>query len=265
MSNLSHHTKYLSLWILVIIANFDSMGQSSRDHLKSGNTEYRNGNFTESETSYRKSLESAEAEESYRGRYNLGNSLYRLKKSEEAIQEYKNAIALTQDPAQKSKNFHNMGNTYMNMDQYQEAVNSYKQALRLNPKDEDTRYNLAYAQSKLIQQQQQQNQSKDNKQDEKNKQEKGDKNDNKQQDQQKKEGKDKGNDDQSENNEDNRDGEGNDPQRDEKQKSDGSQPKRGMSKEEAERMLKALQNDEADLQKQMKRIEGKSIKTDKQW
>lgn len=265
MSNLSCHTKYLSLWILVILANFDSNGQSSRDHLKSGNTEYREGKYSESETSYRKSLETAEAEESYRGRYNLGNSLYRLKKSEEAIQEYKNAIALTQDPAQKSKNFHNMGNTYMNMDQYQEAVNAYKQALRLNPKDEDTRYNLAYAQSKLIQQQEQQNQSKDNKQDDKNKEGSSDKNDNKQQDQQKKEGKDKGKNEESDDKADNRDSQGDDQQKNQKQNSNESQPKRGMSKEEAERMLKALQNDEADLQKQMKRIEGKSIKTDKQW
>ena len=51
-------------------------------------------------------------------------------------------------------NMHNMGNTLMKSNQYKEAVDAYKESLRINPQDQDTRYNLAYALEKLKQQQQ---------------------------------------------------------------------------------------------------------------
>lgn len=247
-----------------------SMGQSSRDHLKNGNKEYKNENYSESETSYRKSLESS-GDDNHTANYNLGNSLYRLKKNEEALKHYQNAANASKDPIQKSKSYHNMGNTYMNMEKYQDAINSYKQALRLNPKDEDTRYNLAYAQTKLAEQNQ--NQQKQDQQDQnKDKQQKnnqGDSEDKKQQqqDQQSQKNQQDQQDQQKKNNkpEENQ-GKNQDEKANENKDQQGQNPsERKMSKEEAERMLNALQNDEADLQKKMKRIEGKSAKTGKQW
>ncbi|MFM7080175.1 MAG: tetratricopeptide repeat protein [Bacteroidota bacterium] len=251
-------------FMLVIVSALASYGQSSRDHLKNGNKEYKNENFQESETSFRKSLELS-GEDNYTGNYNLGNSLYRLKKNEEALKQYQNAANLAKDPEQKSKSYHNMGNTYMNMEKYQEAVNSYKQALRLNPQDEDTRYNLAYAQSKLVQQNQnQQNKQDQNKNKEKEDQNKQDKGENEKQNQQNQS---KNQDQQGKN--DKQDQNQGDNQKEKENNKNNQQAQnpsdRKMSKEEAERMLNALQNDEADLQKKMKRIEGKSAKTGKQW
>jgi tetratricopeptide (TPR) repeat protein len=41
--------------------------------------------------------------------------------------------------------WHNIGNCYLKKKDYQQAVTAYKKALKYNAKDEETRYNLAYA------------------------------------------------------------------------------------------------------------------------
>ena len=49
---------------------------------------------------------------------------------------------------------HNLGNSLLKENKIDLAIEAYKTSLRINPNDEDTRYNLAYAQ-KMKQQQQQ--------------------------------------------------------------------------------------------------------------
>lgn len=53
--------------------------------------------------------------------------------------------------------FHNLGDISMQSKEYQKSVEAFKQSLRLNPKDDETRYNLALAQ-KLLENQQNENQ-----------------------------------------------------------------------------------------------------------
>ena len=50
---------------------------------------------------------------------------------------------------------HNLGNSFMKKKDYRQSVEAYKHSLRINPTDEETRYNLALA-MKLLQKQQQQ-------------------------------------------------------------------------------------------------------------
>jgi len=54
---------------------------------------------------------------------------------------------LNSDTVQKA--WHNYGNAKLMQKSYEDAIYGYKKALKLNPKDEDTRYNLAYAQREL--------------------------------------------------------------------------------------------------------------------
>ena len=117
----------------------------------------------------------------------------------------------------------------------------------MDPKDEETRYNLAYAQRLLDKegggggqdQQQQEQQDQEQQQDEKKEGDKGD--------QSKENPKDEG----------------------DKQDQQKQEPKNGeMSKEEAERMLNALDQQEKDLQEEMgkeRMQEGKPIKIEKDW
>ena len=80
-----------------------------------------------------------------------------------------------------------MGVILQSSKQFPQCIEAYKQALRNNPKDDETRYNLALAQKQLKDQQQQQ-QNQDQNQEEKQEQKQDDKQQNKdQQDQDKKE------------------------------------------------------------------------------
>src|SRR5688572_21426049 len=157
------------IFFILSITWIGASAQKERKEVRQGNDKYENGKYSDAETMYRKAID--KNKESYPGNYNLGGALYRQNKYEEAIQQYQQSVDKTQDPAEKAKTLHNMGNALLQAKKYEESINAYKQALKLKPEDNDTRYNLAYAQSMLKQQQQQQQQEgdKENKDQQKNK------------------------------------------------------------------------------------------------
>jgi tetratricopeptide (TPR) repeat protein len=126
--------------------------------------------YQNAEISYRKGM--ATTKNFLKANYNLANSLYRQEKYEDAGNSFKYiAEQKENDRVQRAKAFHNYGNSLLNQEKYKECIEAYKNALKLNPKDQDTKYNLEYARKKLMQQQQQeQNQdSQDNKDNQDNK------------------------------------------------------------------------------------------------
>lgn len=104
--------------------------------------------------------------------YNRGNNYYKQQIFDEAIKEYQKSLGLTKDKNLKSKILFNMGNAYLKLGDTQRAKESYLNALKLNPKDEDIKYNLQYALLNITQkqpfsdkqQQQKEQQSKDKQQ-----------------------------------------------------------------------------------------------------
>jgi tetratricopeptide (TPR) repeat protein len=155
--------------------------------------------------------------------------LFRQKKYKEALEQYNNAIAL--QPKEKHKiaaAFHNTGNSLLVDNKIEESIKAYEMALKNNPGDNETRYNLAYAQALL---------KKQNKDKDKNK----DKNKDNKQDQKQ-------------------------PQ-DQKPKEQPQQPQqKQMSKENAQQILDALLQDEKNAQDKAKKqpVRG-SKKADKDW
>ena len=119
-----------------------------------------------------------------------------------------------------------MGGIFHSQKDYAKAVEAYKESLRNNPKDDETRYNLALAQKQLQDQQQNQDQNQDqDKQDQQKEQDK-------QQDQQK------------------------DQQQNQDQQQQPSQPEKKdneMSKENAEQLLNSVMQDEKDVQDKVKK------------
>jgi tetratricopeptide (TPR) repeat protein len=178
--------------------------------------------------------------------------LYKQGKFDDANKQYMQASGLSKDPVDQARTNYNLGNTLMKSEKYQESVDAYKMALRQNPNDEDARYNLSYALSKLKQQQQQEN--KDNKQQNKDKQ-------NKDQQKQDQQNKDQQKQDQQKQDQQKQDQKDN---KDQQQAKEKKQPK--ISKEEAERMLQALKNEEKNLQKKKaKKFEATSGNPEKDW
>lgn len=194
--------------------------------IREGNSAYKKGDQSGAIRAYEK------ARADQRGTFNLGNAYYRQDSVADAQRTFEAASTLAKDPAAQARAFHNLGNSWMKQQKWQEAANAYKQALKRKPDDDDTRYNLAYAQKKLQEEQKKKDKNKDQKQDQQQQQP---------QDQQQ----------QQDQKQDPKDQKDQEPQQNKDQQSkDQQQQKPGqMGQQDAQRMLDAMQQQEKDSQK----------------
>ena len=86
--------------------------------------------------------------------FNLGDAVYQQKRYDEAAKQFQLSAQTNPDKSVKAKAYHNLGNTFLEQKKYEDAAKAYKNALKENSKDADTKYNLAYANAMLKQQQQ---------------------------------------------------------------------------------------------------------------
>ena len=207
----------LLAFIMTLVPFVNISAQKEARNVKEGNKQYVAQKFTEAQKFYEQGI--ADNSDSYSANFNLGNSLFRQKKYKEALEQYQKAATLTKEKKEIASAFHNVGNALMEEKNYEKSVEAYKNSLKANPKDDDTRYNLAVAQYLMKKQQEQQKQQQQQKQE--------------QQQQQKQE---------------------------QKQQ---QQPK--MQQEKIEQILKALEQDERDVQERRKIQMGQRSKTDKEW
>lgn len=135
-----------------------------RKNIRKGNKVYEEQKFSEAAGFYGKAVEGNPG--SKEAIFNLGNTLYRQKEWDKAAAQYQHFVTLEQEkPEEAAGGWHNIGNTLLQKKDLQQSVEAYKMALRLNPHDDETRYNLAVVQ-KMIQDQndQQQDQREDQQQ-----------------------------------------------------------------------------------------------------
>ena len=150
--------------ILISFFAVTAWAQQENNNVRSGNKQYKSEKYTEAEIEYHRALE--KNRQSFEANFNLGNALIRQERYADAVQYYQNAMALSQDDKQKlAAIYHNMGNALLIDNRIQESIAAYKNALRNNPSDNDTRYNLAYAQMLLKKQEQNPDQDPDNDED----------------------------------------------------------------------------------------------------
>jgi tetratricopeptide (TPR) repeat protein len=259
--------KYL-IYIVSVLLTFslvDLSAQSEKKLVRQGNSEYEDGNFAEAEVEYRKAL--TENPNYYKGKFNLGDAMYNLENYEESGKIFNELAEANLSPEQKSKVHYNQGNNLMQEQKYGEAVEAFKKSLRLNPDDYDAKYNLEYARKKLAEQQQQQQQNQDQNQDQdkqdQDKQDQEDKQDQKdQQDQDKNdEQKDQDQKDQQDKQDQKQDQKQND-KKDQKQDQQ-QQQQQNISKQDAQRMLEALKNDEKSTLQKLQKEKAKAVKGSK--
>ena len=162
LSNKLKHTRMKAIFVICFLGILPVLiAQPAQKFIRSGNTAYQKGHFKDAEIDYRKAQTKAPASD--KAKYNLGNALYKQNNFAEASEQYNNLTKLNKSSASKADIYYNLGNALLQDKKYQESIEAYKTALRQNPKDEDTRYNLAYAMSKL-QQQKKNNQNKEQQQ-----------------------------------------------------------------------------------------------------
>lgn len=131
-----------------------------RKNVRKGNKEYKVQKYSEAANFYTKAVE--ENPTSKEANYNLGNTLYNQKEWDKAIEYYNNSNSLEQDePLNVSSGMHNIGNALLSKKELKDAMEAYKMALRLNPEDDETRYNLAVVQKMIKDEEQQQDEGED--------------------------------------------------------------------------------------------------------
>ena len=230
----------IGIILLLLTAISVSAQKAERDYIRKGNRAYKDSTYVNAEVNYRKAIDVNP--KSAISMYNLGNTLMQQNKLQEAMEQFVAATKMEKDKGNLAQIYHNMGVIFHSGKDYAKAVEAYKESLRNNPKDNETRYNLALAQKMLKdqeqnQQNQEQNQDQNQDKKEQEKEQDKDKQDQNQQDQQ------------------NQDQQQQPPQPQENQ----------MSKENAEQLLKSVMQDEKDVQDKVKKqqvIQGGRLEKD---
>lgn len=237
--------------------------KENQELLAQAQKELDDGDFASAEAKLRKVI--ASDPKNTEAKYNLGNAYYNLGKNTEAGKRYTQAAEVANTKEEKHKIYHNLGNVFMNEKQYHAAVEAYKNALRNNPKDEETRYNLALA-KKMLEEQGDEGGGGEDDQQEENQDEKEEGEDKEEQNQ--------GN--QGDDNEDKGD-KGEEEQQapeeseadDKKGENEGQpQPREGrLSPQQVQSLLEAMNNEERKVQEKINAEKQKGVKTkpEKDW
>jgi len=216
--------------MLMVLVAVGASAQSDRQYVRQGNKQFRQGDYPNAEVSYRKALE--KNPRNAQAVYNLGNALMAQKKDSAAIEQFQSAAKMETNTLRKYQSFHNIGVICQTHKMYGDAIEAYKNALRLNPNDDETRYNLVLCKHQKQKQDEQKQQQQQQQQ--------------KQQQQQQKEDK-------------------KDQQKQNKEKQ--QQPNPQMSKENAEQLLNAAIQNEKQTQERMKKVQQQPQRrsTEKNW
>lgn len=177
--------------VAILTVNLSAQDEKgARKSLRAGNKAFSEQLYGTAEGKY---AEAAAADPASKvASYNLATTYYKQQRWDDALKEYQRYLSLEkEDPKKMSSAWSSVGNVYLRKkgdeasqrraqqttqmqngqaqqqtggqqaDNLKMSIEAYKNSLRLNPQDNDTRYNLAVAQKMLKDQQQDQNQDKD--------------------------------------------------------------------------------------------------------
>ena len=161
---------HISLFFLGLIAV--KAQESLNTLIFRGNRSFDKQKYGEATSTFSEAVKKNEKD--FGAHYNLGNSLYKIKKYDEAIAEYQKAQKNTNNKDEKAASYYNEGNAHLQNGDGEKAVNAYKNALKFDPDNEAILKNLQIAKKKQKQ--------KDNKQNQQNQQQNQQNNKNKNQD-----------------------------------------------------------------------------------
>ncbi len=218
----------------------NTFAQGLRSHVNKGVDLYKNGKYVQSEFQFKKGLD--KSPKNFQANFNLGDSYYKQGKYSDALKYYQSALSKSKSNDLKSAVYHNIGNTLLKDKKIKESISAYTNALKLNPEDMSTKYNLSYALDLL----------KHNKNQNKNKKNNNDKNNqkNKNQNKQNKNNQDKNNQNQNKNRQNNQ---------------QQNQQQEKLSKQQAQAIFAALNQEEQKLQDKLRKFKGKPVKIAKDW
>jgi Ca-activated chloride channel family protein len=232
--------------------SFSSLNKKGNKAYEEGEELSLKGNKNEALEAYEQALKyyrDAEIEkpESPELSYNLANVMYQQEKYPDALEKYYKGLS-TEKPKDQAAAYYNMGNALYRSGKYPEAIQAYQKCLDITPDDEDAKYNIEFVRKKmkemLDKEKQRQQQQPQNQQQKQQSQQQEQKQGQKQEQQ----------------------AQSQEEQKKQQEEQQQMQPKQGMTKEDAERILNALKDDEKDIQKKQKRVaQASGRSTGKDW
>lgn len=248
--------KYRVLAILAVIVASLISGEvvaqkmPERRLVRKGNRQYERGDYDNSIDNYSRALRYDP--KSFEAKFNTANVQFRrafadsvqldvkmIEKAEQTLRKL--AQDSTRTDIERADVAYNLGNSLFMQQKFKEALTSYRDAMRLNPDDQEAKYNYALT-KEMLKQQQQQQQNQQQQQDQNQDNQNQEQNQDNQQDKQDKEDQ--------QNKEDKQNQQPNEPQ---------------ISEQEQQAMLEAIQAQEDKTQEKLKEKQGVIIRGGKNW
>ena len=255
--------------LLIFITLLFGIGSASaqkypeRSLVRKGNRDFAKERYDRSIERYTKALEAAP--EYFEAAYDVGGALYRTEKYEEAAKTLERIAAdSTRTDQERAEAFYNLGNAQFKQEKYPEALESYKNSLRMNPADQEAKYNYAYTKRLLDENKDSGGGGNDDKDQNKDQNQQNKDRNQQNQDQQ---NKDQQNKDQKGDPKDRQDDGKQDPQDNKGDKGDqqGQPTPSGISPQEQQQMLDAIQAQEDKTQEKLKEKQGVVVRGKKNW
>lgn len=121
--------------------------QTENKSIRSGNKLYKEGKYDQAQPEYEKAI--TQNPNNPVGRFNLGNAQFRKEDFAASEKNFGEAATASKTNDIKQKSLYNKGVSLSKQKKLQESIDTYKKSLRLNPQDQDTRYNLEKALAEL--------------------------------------------------------------------------------------------------------------------
>lgn len=202
--------------------------QSERSHIRDSYRLYNDSNYAGAQEASVKAM--AENPMSYEANFNYADALFKQDKVDEALEQFEKMAAAETDKARLSELYHNIGNGYYAKGEFDKSIEAYKKSLRADPTNDATRYNLVAAQHMRNNQDEDQDKKQNQQQQQQQQQDQQQQNQQQQQQQQQ------------------------------------NQQQQQMDREEAQRLLDAVQQDENELQEKRKQLkEAQPRRIEKNW
>ena len=246
-----HRLLYIFLFLLTS-AGAQAQQMPERSLVRKGTRQYNKGNYEQAISRYEQALQAVAGQ--FEATYDLGNALYKAERFDRAEQTMQQAAADSlRTNTERAEAFYNLGNAQFKQQKYKEALESYKQSLRLNPSDMEAKYNYAYKDQNKDQNKGQNQQNKDRNQQNQDQQNK---------DQQNKDQKGDPKDRQGDGKQDPQDNKGDKGDKGDQQ---GQPTPSGISPQEQQQMLDAIQAQEDKTQEKLKEKQGVVVRGKKNW
>ena len=227
-----HITTLLVLLATLVAGETFAQNMPERRLVRRGNRQFNKEHYTESVELYEQALKAKP--DSFEAQFNLATALSKNRRDDkpelaERAEKLLSGLAKRTDidDTQRADVAYNLGNVRFDGGNLQGALESYRDAMRLNPDDQDAKFNYAYTKLLLQQQQQQQDQQQDKQEQQQ-----------QQQDKQKEE---------------------------QEQQQNQEQRQSGISPQEQEAMLEAIQAQEDKTQEKLKEAQGVLIRGKRNW